>query len=52
MNLKIYEFLAYPAHLWLMIVARLCGGSFEHGPADEHGNFIKDAGGGDEKTSK
>ena len=52
MNLKLYEFLACPAHLWLMIVARLCGGSFEHGPADEQGNFIRNAGAEDEKTCK
>lgn len=39
MRLKIFEFLAYPAHLWLMAVARLCGMTFEHGPADDKGNF-------------
>ncbi|KKK84300.1 hypothetical protein LCGC14_2784720, partial [marine sediment metagenome] len=27
-RLKLYEFLATPAHLWLWVVARICGGSF------------------------
>lgn len=35
MRLKIYEFLAAPAHVWLWIVARLVGGRFECGPVKE-----------------
>ena len=35
MKLRIYEFLAAPAHLWLWGAARLVGGRFECGPADE-----------------
>ena len=30
-----FEILALPAHLWLWICAKLCGGTFEHGPGDE-----------------
>ena len=40
MRHKIFEFLAYPAHLWLAVVARLCGMTFEHGPTDDRGNFV------------
>jgi hypothetical protein len=32
-RLRIYEFLATPAHIWLWICARLVGGRFECGPA-------------------
>ena len=48
MRLKIYAFLALPAHLYLTVVAFLCGMTFEHGPADDHGNFTekKDKDGG------
>lgn len=31
-RLRIYEFLATPAHIWLWLVARLVGGRFECGP--------------------
>lgn len=34
-RLIIYEFLAFPAHCWLWLVARLCGGKFECGPVTE-----------------
>ena len=34
-RLRLYEFLAAPAHAWLWCVARLLGGTFECGPADE-----------------
>ena len=39
MRLKIYELLAFPAHLWLMGVARLCGVDLEYGPTDDDGNI-------------
>lgn len=29
LRLRIYEFLATPAHIWLMCMARLCGMRFE-----------------------
>lgn len=31
MRLALYEFLAAPAHLWLWLVAYLCGGRFSCG---------------------
>ncbi|KKL07270.1 hypothetical protein LCGC14_1543480, partial [marine sediment metagenome] len=31
----LYEFLATPAHLWLWVVARICGGSFTYGPVSD-----------------
>ena len=34
-RLRIYEFLATPAHIWLWLVARLVGGRFECGPGHE-----------------
>ncbi len=37
--LKLYEFLAFPAHLWLYGVAWLCGMTFRHGPVDEDGEL-------------
>jgi hypothetical protein len=40
-QLILYEFLAYPAHLWLSMVAWLMGGQFESGPTDDDGNIIK-----------
>lgn len=39
---SMFEILAGPAHLWLWIVARLCGGSFEHGPVDDEGDWISE----------
>ena len=35
LRLMIFEFLAAPAHLWLWIVAGLCGYTFEFGPVFE-----------------
>lgn len=34
-RLKLYEFLATPAHAWLWLVARICGGRFTCGPAND-----------------
>ena len=31
-RLRIYEFLATPAHAWLWLCAKIIGGSFECGP--------------------
>ena len=30
-----FEVLAGPAHVWLWICARLCGGTFHHGSGDD-----------------
>ena len=30
-----FEILAGPAHVWLWICAKLCGGTFECGPGDD-----------------
>lgn len=40
-RLKIYEFLATPAHLWLWICARLVGAQFSCGPV-EHQDYSLD----------
>lgn len=32
LRLRVFEFLAFSAHLWLHAVARLCGMRFECGP--------------------
>lgn len=40
-QLILYEFLAYPAHLWLKAVALLMGLTFECGPTDDDGNITK-----------
>ena len=34
-RMRIFEFLALPAHVWLWLVARLVGGRFECGPIEE-----------------
>ena len=34
LRLRIYEILAFPAHMWLHVVVRLCDGKFECGPVD------------------
>ena len=34
-QLRIFEFLAIPAHLWLWICAQLVGLRFECGPVDD-----------------
>ena len=31
---SMFVILAGPAHVWLWICARLCGGTFSHGPGD------------------
>ena len=31
-----FELLAGPAHVWLWVCAKLCGGTFTHGPGDDH----------------
>ena len=33
--LSMFEILAGPAHVWLWICAKLCGGTFEHGPGEK-----------------
>lgn len=35
LRLRIYEFLATPAHIWLWACARLVGGRFECGPVSD-----------------
>lgn len=35
MRVRIFEFLATPAHLWLWVCARIVGWSFTCGPVDE-----------------
>ena len=35
MKLRLYEFLAFPAHVWLWVAARLSGGRFTCGPVDD-----------------
>lgn len=42
-RMRIYEFIAAPAHAWLWLCGRLVGWSFEFGPTDEKGDFIKPA---------
>ena len=34
-NTKAYELLTVPAHLWLWVAGRLCGGRFTCGPVDD-----------------
>ncbi len=38
-KIRIYEFLATPAHAWLWLCARLVGWRFECGPVDDSGEF-------------
>ena len=38
-RLRIYEFLATPAHIWLWCCARICGGHFECGPVVNDGDI-------------
>lgn len=40
MNIRIYiyEFLAFPAHLWLWLAAKLVGYNFTCGPVDNEGD--------------
>ena len=40
-RLRIYEFLATPAHIWLWIVARLVGGRFECGAVHDADEVLK-----------
>ena len=35
LRLKIFEFLAMPAHIWLWVCAKLVGMTFTCGPVDE-----------------
>ena len=39
LKLRIFDFLATPGHLWLYLVAKICGLDFTFGPVDEDGNF-------------
>ena len=32
---KWFEIIDGPAHVWLWICAKMCGGTFEHGPVGE-----------------
>ena len=41
-RLRIFLFLAVPAHAWLWLSAKLVGGQFEQGPMDEDGNLVND----------
>ena len=34
-NVKLYEFLAAPAHIWLWVCAKICGGTFTCGRVEE-----------------
>ena len=34
-RLRVYQFLALPAHAWLWVSARLCGMRFECGPVSD-----------------
>lgn len=38
-KVRIFTFLAFPAHCWLWCAAKLVGCFFEHGPVDEDGNI-------------
>ena len=40
-RLRIYEFLATPAHIWLWLVARLVGCRFECGPVHDADEALK-----------
>ena len=40
-RLRIYEFLATPAHIWLWLVARLVGARFECGPVSDPDEVLK-----------
>ena len=35
LKLRLFEILATPAHLWLWIVAKICGMEFTCGPAND-----------------
>ena len=39
-RVKDCETLAFPAHLWLWIVARLCRDSFSCGPVNQEGDSV------------
>ncbi len=38
-RVRLYEFLALPAHLWLWCCGRLFGWRFEWGPVDDTGEW-------------
>ncbi len=40
-KLRLYEFLATPAHVWLWVVARIVGGKFECGPVNDPGDELE-----------
>lgn len=40
-RVRLYEFLAAPAHIWLWLCARICGGRFECGPVSHGGDDAK-----------
>ena len=33
---SMFEILAGPAHVWLWCCAKLCGGTFTHGPGEDY----------------
>ena len=39
-RLRVYEFLATPAHAWLWLCARLVGGKFECGPVNNPDDLL------------
>ena len=41
-RVRLFDFLATPANLYLWFCARLCGLDFEFGPCDEDGEFADD----------
>ena len=41
LRLRVYEFLATPAHLWLWCCGRLMGWRFECGPVDDSGKLYR-----------
>ena len=40
-KLRIYEFLATPAHIWLWLCARLVGGKFKCGPVADPNDSLE-----------
>lgn len=34
-RMRIFEFIAAPAHGWIWICAKLCGGTFHFGPVED-----------------
>ena len=40
-RLRIYEFLALPAHAWLWLCARCVGGQFKCGPVDDPDDLLE-----------